>query len=502
MGDFKPTAEQVAAMEAYATGEDLIIEAGAGTGKTSSLKLLANHRPHRKVQYIAFNRAIVEEAKLSMPKNVKAATAHSLAYRAVGCRYRERLSARRMRSTEIAHRLGIEPLRVPLPESKSKTLAPGYLAGLAMRAITQFCQSADDAPKTSHVPYIDGIDEAQPNGARGMVNNNRVRRHILPTINKAWSDIQKTDGALQFKHEHYLKMWQLSRPFIACDAIFFDEAQDVSPVLAAIVGAQKHAQRVYVGDSNQAIYAWLGAVDALAQMDAAHRTTLTQSFRFGPAVAEVANRALAELPTDMVMRGTPTIDSSLGNLIDADAILCRNNATAVEMMLDERQRNRRAHLLGGGKEVISFAYAALDLQDEKGTQHQDLACFETWDEVRDYVDEDAQGEELKLLVKLVDRFGARGILYALNNQVEEKRADVVISTAHKSKGRQWKRVRLADDFPDKLEETSDDELRLLYVAVTRAEHVLDAGSVPWVIDGDASNEQAEVATLEVEAVPA
>lgn len=68
--------------------------------------------------------------------------------------------------------------------------------------------------------------------------------------------------------------------------------------------------------------------------------------------------------------------------------------------------------------------------------------------------------------------------------------DVVISTAHKSKGLEWERVRIGDDFrgPKENEKTGEvempdaDELRLAYVAVTRAEKELDPGSLGWVVD--------------------
>lgn len=54
----------------------------------------------------------------------------------------------------------------------------------------------------------------------------------------------------------------------------------------------------------------------------------------------------------------------------------------------------------------------------------------------------------------------------------EASADVVISTAHKSKGREWQSVQLAGDFPDEAA-GSDAELRLLYVAATRGRLELD-----------------------------
>jgi len=66
-------------------------------------------------------------------------------------------------------------------------------------------------------------------------------------------------------------------------------------------------------------------------------------------------------------------------------------------------------------------------------------------------------------------------------------ADRVLATAHKAKGLEWPRVRLADDFP-RLEELDavdgdgvpyltaeerDQELHLLYVAATRARQQLE-----------------------------
>src|SRR4051812_20126422 len=74
--DFAPTGEQQAALDLFATGESMVIEAKAGTGKTSTLKLLGASTPKRG-QYIAFNKAIVEEASAKFPANVACNTAHS-----------------------------------------------------------------------------------------------------------------------------------------------------------------------------------------------------------------------------------------------------------------------------------------------------------------------------------------------------------------------------------------------------------------------------------------
>jgi F-box protein 18 (helicase) len=60
--------------------------------------------------------------------------------------------------------------------------------------------------------------------------------------------------------------------------------------------------------------------------------------------------------------------------------------------------------------------------------------------------------------------------------VDEKQAEVVLTTAHKAKGLEWPDVTLADDFPDLMmggepiskDDLEADEFNLIYVSLTRA----------------------------------
>jgi hypothetical protein len=74
-----PTGEQQAIIDAYQSGADLVIEAGAGTGKTSTLRLVAATQPRRCGLYVAYNKAIASDANRSFPASVTCVTAHSLA---------------------------------------------------------------------------------------------------------------------------------------------------------------------------------------------------------------------------------------------------------------------------------------------------------------------------------------------------------------------------------------------------------------------------------------
>lgn len=469
---FAPTDEQRLAQAAFSAGKDLAIEAGSGAGKTSTMILLAQSTP-RRGQFVAFNKAITQDAAARVPSTVNCSTAHSLAFRAVGHTFKDRLfNSRRMRSLDIANMLGIEQIAVSVGE-KSKTLGLPFLGGLVMSAVTLFCQSADKEPLEKHVPHIEAVDDA---------GNAYVRNMILPYVRAAWVDLMNPNGRLPYKHDHYLKFWAVNDPRIAADYILFDEAQDASPVMLSIVQAQTHAQKVFVGDSQQAINSFMGAVNALDRIREMGGETLylRQSFRFGNAVADVANTILAQIPSAaMRITGTPSIPSVVGPVAAPKAILCRTNATAVRTVMRLQAEGRVASLVGGGDDVVTFARAAGELMEGRPTEHRELACFSSWSEVQTYISEDAQGSELRLLAKLVDDFGVPAILAALGSTIREEDADVIVSTAHKSKGREWDSVQLAGDFPPP-EKMDDDERRLLYVAVTRAQLELDIEAVEIV----------------------
>ena len=74
----QPVLEQQRAVDLFLAGDNLRIDAYAGTGKTTTLRLLASSKPGRGL-YLAFNRAIAAEAQQRFPPYVKCATTHSVA---------------------------------------------------------------------------------------------------------------------------------------------------------------------------------------------------------------------------------------------------------------------------------------------------------------------------------------------------------------------------------------------------------------------------------------
>ena len=470
--DFKPTEEQVAIIDASLTGGSMVVEAGAGAAKTTSLELIARAKP--KIEsgvYVAYNRAIAGDAKAKFPRNTTCATAHSFAFRAVGVKFKHRLNGPRVTAKQTAAILGVNG---GVSFGEEANFGPVKLALLAMGTVTKFCYSDDPQITSRHVPFVPGTEKFF----------NELAEIVTPYALKAWDDLIREDGRLRFQHDVYLKLWALSNPTLPGDFVLLDEAQDANPVIEGVVKRQD-AQIIMVGDTAQQIYAWRGAQDAMSRFHADHRLTLSQSFRFGQAVADEANKWLELLNAPLRLKGFDQIRSEIALLDAPNAILCRTNATVVSEALHAQEADKRVAIVGGTTEIRMFAEAAQDLMSNKGTNHPDLTGFKTWGDVQEYVQDDA-GSDLKVFVNLIDNYGVQTVMDVANKAVDEKYADVIVSTAHKAKGREWDSVRIGPDFREPVNEdgTPSDpvksECNLAYVAVTRAKLQLDRGSLTWV----------------------
>lgn len=466
-----PTPEQQAGLDAFATGKDMVIEAGAGTGKTTFLRLLSESTRDQGI-YVVYNKAAQMDAAASFPDNVQVRTAHSLAFGSVKNSKKGGLMSR-LNGNRIPSRACVSILGIPagFQADEDHFIPDWIIARSALDAVGRFCNSADDEITEYHVPKVDGLEDQRS-----------YKQYVVSFARTAWDDLNNLAGKLQFKHDHYLKIWALSRPTLRCDFVMLDEAQDANPVIAKVVEDQE-MQKVMVGDRCQAIYGWRGAVDAMAEFETEHRLVLSQSFRFGPAVAEQANRFLDLLDAPLRLSGLDAIVSTVGPVAEPDAILCRTNASVIENAMSAQAGGKKVAIVGGTREIEEFAKAARDLMQGRSVSHRDLAAFKSWNEVAAY-SKTEEGRDLRVMVSLIENYSVEEILTVCQNSVDEKSADIIVSTAHKAKGREWDHVRISNDFtaPEEGEEPSRPELMLAYVAVTRAKITLDQGALAWIND--------------------
>jgi hypothetical protein len=469
---FAPTEEQVAARDVFVAGGDLALVAGAGTGKTATLVMMAAATRGRGL-YVAFNKAIADDAKRRFGANVECRTAHSLAFHAVGRSYQDRLRDQvRMPATRTAAALGITK-DLPIGDHGVKV---NHQARLVMGMIRRFCYSTDRQVMSRHLEPVNGLDD------RGQ---EYLAATLLPFAVKAWDDIRSHQGRLRFEHDHYLKMWAMTGPVLNADFVLLDEAQDTNPVLEEIF-LDQDAQRVCVGDPAQQIYGWRNARDVMTGFPA-RSMNLTRSFRFGPPIADVANRWLRHAESVLRLTGCGPDAARIGDVSDPDVVLCRGNADAMKEVLAFLGRGVPVALAGGGDAMCRVARAAEELKAGRRTSHPELFLFRSWGEVQDYVEHDQAGQDLRAIVKLVDTYGPDEIIRAVNGLSGEDSARVTVSTAHKAKGREWDSVRIGSGFaaPPADGEGAQRalpaaEARLVYVAVTRARRRLDPTGIAWV----------------------
>jgi hypothetical protein len=473
---FTPTDEQQAVIDAFRSGLDIAVSALAGTGKTSTMRLLAETAPEYRGLYFAYNRAAADEAAREFPTSIKCRTAHSLAYGAVGHRFKDRLNAARKPPWEVAKFLGVGGNDWKV--TPTVVLKPWQIARLALDGLTRFCYSGDDAIQPWHIPRVEGVQ-----------NMEVIRSRVLPFAQKAWEDVQDPAGdGVPFTHDHYLAIWVRSQPELNYDYILLDEGQDSNGCVARLFEAQEDAQRVIVGDRFQTLYGWRASEDlitAFAQGDAEH-LQLTSSFRFGPVIAEEGNKWLEILGSSLRLVGAgPSTSKVVGIQAEPDAILCRTNAGLIDEAISQIAMNRNVHIVGGLTEMMKFATEIEKLQKGERSTHRDLQAFASWGEVQDYA-RTPDGADLGVWVRMIEKYGVPTLRKVATQVVDERLADVVVSTAHKSKGLQWDHVQIGSDFKipvdddGKLQKPIEGESMLHYVSVTRAKQTLARGPLSQV----------------------
>jgi len=490
------TTEQQAILEAAARGEPGKVLAYAGTGKTTTLTGIAQAWPHGRLLYLAFNRAIADEAQRKFPARVECKTAHALAFRA---------QARWIAGREVVGQWWkLRPFVLrDCPDAIDAARLYGRTEAQACASLFEilqrFCQTADAAVGPQHVgervltPLLGAVARCEgplsEADQRTWIRDLRAR--LVPAAQAVW-DAMLSRPDWPVVHDVYLKRWQLAAPALPYDAVLFDEAQDASPVMQALV-LQQPGVVWMVGDSYQQIYEWRGAIDALDQY-AAPAYPLTRSWRFGPEVAATASRLLqVVLAAPWPLHGlgpTGAVRTPAGDQGSWDpacpgqtAVLCRTNIGVLQAAITALDARRAVSIAGGAGPVVDLCEAALALYHGQRVRHPELSDFATWDELR-LASETAIGQSYRPLVQLVERQGEWLAVACRRLRVEtvpEGQAALVLSTAHKAKGREWPQVVFGGDWHPFAGMDAEsgrvwiraDEARLWYVACTRGRRQVD-----------------------------
>jgi superfamily I DNA/RNA helicase len=309
------------------------------------------------------------------------------------------------------------------------------------------------------------------------------------------------------------------------DVLFIDEAQDLSPTAAAVVEmwARRCKQLYVAGDDDQAIYGFAGADPTwFQQLFREHNgSTLHQSHRVPAKVHEVAMQVITQVQNRLDTPYEPTAKD--GEVIRGVTI------AQLPKFLDGKTNlvlARDGWALGGVKKVLADAGRIFtEMSGASGRADRELATsvatlltLSRGGEVRApdlsrVIERRQRADEQRFLKRLADLSGsfvsrttllqmgqtqllseldtgrhrsALGKLTKREKQVVEalmgaggSPPDIILSTIHAAKGGQAEVVALVPDRSrtsfDAAESDAaarDDELRLLYVALTRTQRRL------------------------------
>lgn len=471
------TDEQMALIDCDA--EMLIGEARAGCGKTSTAKGYAERRKNYDMLYLAFNQSTKKEGERKLPANVTSKTVHGVAFPKFGKPLSPKL-VNNIRLTDI--------VQLCRPDQRD-----AYFTAWQMKE--EF-----NAFLTSALTLDDFLDKSD---ARGVVKDG---------VRKLWKCAGDRSDGFPATHDVYLKQFQLSDPDLGYSYVILDEGQDSNPVTLAIFMSQRESNKLMLGDQHQQIYAWRGAVNALATVEG-ERKYLTNSWRFHTGIAQMANKILAVKGEKVGVNGLK-VESGLSE-DDQLVFLSRTNAGLFAKVIEviDGHPERRIGFVGG---IQGYKFDTVEdlwnLKCGNSYQIKDQYIrnqFKTFADLEKYLEQaqivrpdgskQSLDPDLSVSRDIVNRYGAR-IPELINTVRQRAEADLSdahfgFSTGHKVKGLEFKRVEVLDDFYDfryygedltqlaadrrlnpveraKRQTALENEVNLMYVASTRAEQAL------------------------------
>jgi len=421
----------------------IIIEALAGTGKTSTLIKFAEKYFHYESLYIVFNKDMRKTSKGKFPGNTTVHTINSFSY---------------FYNSEFL---------------KGKNFIQSFNSSLIMKMIPELA-------RTYKFNYNLAISEANHvlkaynnlmNSDLDLSSFNGDKYHNMAKdfyFNLIKSPVIDHLGLLKYFNDNF------DFTSLSFDLVMIDEAQDLNPIMISILEKINPKKIVMVGDSNQAIYSFRASVNIfeIDQFKDYSKFKLTKSFRFGQAISDKVNEVYQNLfGRDLELKFNENITSEIVTktiIGPYTAYITRTNAVLFDKALDYALMDLKVAIPFNWEElkqlIEDMYFFKLGLNDEVKSklilQYGDFNNLKT-------LNKEGNDIELSYLIKIIEKHDILILDYLtiLERQLSSpKYADITFLTAHKSKGLEFLGVELGSDFSLK----SIEERNIIYVSMTRA----------------------------------
>lgn len=275
------------------------------------------------------------------------------------------------------------------------------------------------------------------------------------------------------------------------DAVIVDEAQDLTVAKLELAQSVSRGRVIVVGDRHQAIYGFCGAdshsLSRLRKELKAKELRLTKTFRCGRAIVEEARKYVPDFEAAASNPDGEVLQLEMEGLTSAaqhgDMILSRLNAPLVSVAMRLLRNGKRAQIagrkIGDGLVALVRKFKARSIPDFLSK----VSAWETKESTRltakykGKLDSpayqtrlEAIGDQAAMLANLTDN--CKNVADVTDRIVALFKDDglgsagfVTCSSVHKAKGLEARRVFVLEDT---LRDTSEEELNIRYVAITRA----------------------------------
>jgi DNA helicase-2/ATP-dependent DNA helicase PcrA len=285
------------------------------------------------------------------------------------------------------------------------------------------------------------------------------------------------------------------------DWVLIDEAQDTnaSRRLLSLAMLKKGGRLVAVGDRHQAIYGFTGAdadaLDLIGFAVNAKKLPLNVTYRCPKAVVTYAQQWVNHIHAHESAPDGIVREALIENLFEevkvGDAILCRLNAPLIKNVYALIAKGIPARVegreIGAGLKALAnrWKVKSIDglLVHLDAFQEREVKKFTDKEQPKRAAD---VVDKVECLRVIIGRVIAKGALTtppqkAVNDEIDaifggdQNKPVVLLSSIHKSKGREWKKVVWLQTGPSafaKMPWEIEQEKNLCYVATTRAQHEL------------------------------
>jgi superfamily I DNA/RNA helicase len=449
---------------ARGTNDNILITALAGTGKSTMLELIEQARPAAPILYLSFGKLDSQKAAERVGDTTTVRTFNSLGHR-IWNQYVGRNCKPDITKCANIYKGFINAA----PSNKRKDLWEIYsqvLDGVQKAKALGYIPSTHAMAKQSACAWADVI-EAMEEAPDPFVRAN-VDKILTASIKAAY------DGQIDFDDQVYMASL-FGGTFPSFPLVLGDEAQDWNPINWVMYDKLvKSSRGILVGDPNQSIYAFRGAVpQALARAQRRYAMVsagLTVSFRCPRRIVEHVHWHVPDFRWNK--EGGSVVN--LGQLTCSDVhgsatFICRNNAPLYRLALLFLGAGHSVNVQGAdiGPRLLNQMKR---LTKEDTPRAKVLELISEWEYTRE-IKGSKTAKDTAECMRVFASHGAnlgQALVYAKHLFAQEGK--LVFTTGHKAKGREWDTVFIVDNHL--LRSGEDQEDNLAYVMATRSANQL------------------------------